>query len=310
METGKIITANESKFTAGNYSEALTAFTVGWSDPENIAKILDFIAPPIPVGRRFEFKRSKNAQSFYSESDDVRSIGAEFKRVRYDGESVNEKTINKGLTIRVDHDEVAGDDWQERYVQMLMQRLLRNELRRAITALDTIAESGDEEAEWTGSANPDADIRAMLMAAADKSGVRPNRLLFGESAWDMRMTCLESQNSAVAFKAAAAAQSEIAAKFLLDGCEVLSSRYQSSPSEKIQILGKSVYAFFAQNTISKDEASNLKRFYTPMEEGSAFRVYCDEHAKFTDLTVEHYSSIVATSELGVRKITVKEGESA
>ena len=306
METEKIITANESKFTAGNYSEALTAFTVGWSDPDNIAEILDFIAPPIPVGRRFEFKRSKNAQAFYSESDDVRAIGAEFKRVRYDGESINEKTINKGLTIRVDHDEVAGDDWQERYVQMLMQRLLRNELRRAVTALDTIAKSDDSETAWSGDANPDADIRAMLMSAGD----RPNRLLFGESAWDLRMTCLESQNSAVAFKAAAAAQSEIAAKFLLEGCKVLSSRYQSSPSEKTQILGKSVYAFFAQNAISKDEASNLKRFYTPMDEGTAFRVYCDEHAKYTDLTVEHYSSIVATSELGVRKITVKEGVSA
>ena len=47
-----------------------------------------------------------------------------------------------------------------------------------------------------------------------------------------------------------------------------------------------------------------------MDEGTAFRVYCDEHAKYTDLTVEHYSSIVATSELGVRKITVKEGVSA
>ena len=139
MENKNIITANENRFTATNYSEALTAFTVGWVDPDNIAKLLDFIARPIPVGRRFEFKRSENAQAFYSENDDVSAIGGEFKRVRYDGESVNEKTLNKGLTIRVDHDEVAGDDWQERYVQMLLQRLLRNELRRAITALDTIA---------------------------------------------------------------------------------------------------------------------------------------------------------------------------
>ena len=80
-----IISANENKFTAGNYSEALTAFTTGWVDPDNISAILDFIAPPVPVGRRFEFKRSDNAQAFFSESDDVRSIGAEFKRVRYDG---------------------------------------------------------------------------------------------------------------------------------------------------------------------------------------------------------------------------------
>jgi len=308
MESENIITANENKFTAGNYSEALTAFTVGWTDPDNIAKILDFIAPPIPVGRRFEFKRSQNAQAFYSENDDVRAIGAEFKRVRYDGESINEKTINKGLTIRVDHDEVAGDDWQERYVQMLLQRLLRNELRRAVTALDTIAKSNESPCVWTTSVNPDADIRDMLMLAANESGVRPNRLLFGESAWDLRMTSLESQNSAVAFKAGAIAQGDLAAKFLLDGCQVLSSRYQSAPSTKTQILGKAIFAFFAQNAVSKDEPSNLKRFYTPMEEGSAFRVYCDEHAKYTDLTVEHYSSIVATSDIGVRKLTVKEGE--
>ncbi len=303
----EIISANENRFSAGNYSEALTAFTVGWVDPENTAKILDFIAPPIPVGRRFEFKKSDNAQAFYSESDDVRAIGAEFKRVSYAGESVNEKTINKGLTIRVDHDEVSGDDWQERYVQMLMQRLLRNELRRAVKALETIAASDNSAKSWNASANPDADIRNMLMLAADQSGVRPNRLLFGESAWDLRMTSLESQNSAVAFKGAAMAKDELAGKFMLDGCEVLSSRYQSAPATKSKILADAVFAFFAQNTLSKDEPSNLKRFYTPTEEGGAFRVYCDEHAKYTDITVEHYSSIVATSALGVRKLTVQKG---
>lgn len=303
----EIISANENRFSAGNYSEALTAFTVGWVDPENTAKILDFIAPPIPVGRRFEFKKSDNAQAFYSESDDVRAIGAEFKRVSYAGESVNEKTINKGLTIRVDHDEVSGDDWQERYVQMLMQRLLRNELRRAVKALETIAASDNSAKSWNAGANPDADIRNMLMLAADQSGVRPNRLLFGESAWDLRMTSLESQNSAVAFKGAAMAKDELAGKFMLDGCEVLSSRYQSAPATKSKILADAVFAFFAQNTISKDEPSNLKRFYTPTEEGGAFRVYCDEHAKYTDITVEHYSSIVATCALGVRKLTVQKG---
>ena len=147
----------------------------------------------------------------------------------------------------------------------------------------------------------------MLMLAADESGVRPNRLLFGESAWDLRMTSLESQNSAVAFKGAAMAKEELAGKFMLDACEVLSSRYQSAPSEKSKILGDSVFAFFAQNSLSKDEPSNLKRFYTPTEEGGAFRVYCDEHAKYTDITVEHYSSIVATSSLGVRKLSVQKG---
>ena len=35
----EITTANENRFSAGNYSEALTAFTVGWADPENTSKL-------------------------------------------------------------------------------------------------------------------------------------------------------------------------------------------------------------------------------------------------------------------------------
>ncbi len=304
----QINTATENKFTASTFSSALTQYSTAWKEFAPLMEQLDFIAPAIPVGRRFEFKRSNNAQAFYSETDDVRAIGSEFKRVRYDGESVNEKTLNKGLTIRVDHDEVAGVDWQERYVEILVTRLLRNELRRAISALDTISLGGTPATNWNSASNPDGDIRTMISAAADSSGVRPNRLLFGEAAWDLRMTVYESQNNAVAFKAGAMSQSELAAKFLLESCSVMSSRYQSAPNQKSQIVGSSIYAFYAQNTISKDEPSNLKRFYTPTEDG-AFRVYCDEHAKYTDLTVEHYSSIIATSELGARKLTVQEGDS-
>ncbi len=301
--TQNITLANESRFNAATFSEALTIFSSGWKDPSNIEAILDFIAPGVPVGRRFEFKRSDNAEAFYSESDDIRAIGAEFKRVQYQGETVNEKTFNKGLTIRIDHDEVVGEDWQERYTQMLLQRLLRNELRRAIAALDSIA-MPHETSNWSGNANPDSDIRIALNLAANESGVRPNKILFGESAWNKRMTCLEEQQTAVAFKSGAMLKDELAAKFLLEGCEVLSSRYQQNASTKKEILGDTVFAFYSSGVISKDEPSNLKRFYTPMENGSPFRVYCEEHAKYTDITVEHYSTIAATSNLGVAKLTI------
>jgi len=291
---------NENRFKASTYSVALTAYSAGWQDKENIAGILDFIAPPIPVGRRFEFKRSNNAQAFYSENDDVRSIGGEFKRVQYTGESINEKTLNKGLTIRVDNDEVVGDNWQERYTAMLMQRLLRNELKRAISALSTIAESSD--ATWTKDSNPDGDLRELLVDCADISGVRPNRVLFGEAAWNMRLSALEAQTSSMA--ATAFNPDELATKLLLEGCKVVSARYQNTMESKASIIKDEVFAFFAQDGISKDEASNLKRFFTPSEEGTMFKVYCDEHAKYTDITVEHYSSIVASSNLGVRKLNV------
>ncbi|MBR6389152.1 MAG: hypothetical protein IKS15_03435 [Opitutales bacterium] len=298
-----ITPANQNKLNASTYSEALTAFTVGWQD-SGAAKILDFVAPAIPVGRRFEFKRADNAEAFYSESDDLRAIGSEFKRVRYSGESVNEKTLNKGLTMRVDHDEVADDGWQERYTQILLQRLLRNELRRAVLALETVAKANGSPSVWDSSANPDSDIRAMLSACADESGVRPNKILFGEDAWAMRLDSLESQSTAVALRASSLTPAELAAKFLLEGCEVMSARYQQTPAQKAKIASNKIFAFSAFGGVSKDEPSNLKRFYTPSSEGTAFKVYLEEHAKYTDITVEHYSTIVAASTLGVRALEV------
>lgn len=298
----KIAVANESRFNATHYSEPLTAFTVGWKDPEQLDELLEFIAPRVNVGRRFEFKRAENAEAFFSETDDIRAIGSAFKRVEYSGDSVTAKTYNKGLTMRIDHDEVYGDDWQERYVQILLQRLLRNELRRAISALDTAAT--DSAHVWDTAGAPDADIRTALIAATDDSGVRPNRLLFGEAAWDLRAAAYEAQDNAGAFSSLALDPQSLARKLLVDGVRIAGARYQDTDTSKDGIVGSNVYAFFEQNAVSKDEPSNLKRFVTPTEGSDGFRVYVEESSKFTDLTVEHYSTVIATSSLGVRKLTV------
>ncbi|MGE9296384.1 MAG: hypothetical protein ACQKBV_08885 [Puniceicoccales bacterium] len=297
----EIHAANESRFNAAHFSEALTAFTVGWQDPENLSALLDFVAPPVPVGRRFEFKRADNAEAFFSEADDIRAIGSAFKRVEYNGETVQAKTLNKGLTVRVDHDEISTDDWEERTVQILLQRLLRNELRRAITAIDAAATNANKT--WDNAANPDGDLRSMLIAAADESGVRPNRLILGEGAWDLRAAAYETQETAGANAGASFTLDDLARKLFLDSARVFSARYQSSASAKSAVVGNAVYAFYGQQALSKDEPSNIKRFVTPTDGGS-FRVFREEHTKYTDITVEHYSNVIATSDLGVRKLTI------
>lgn len=307
LESGIVHAANESRFSSAHYSEPLTAFTVGWQDPQQLENLLDFIAPQVPVGRRFEFKRATNAEAFYSESDDVRAIGSAFKRVEYSGDSVNEKTLNKGLTIRVDHDDIAGDDWQERYVQLLMQRLVRNELRRAISALDSAASNTAVTWPIDGTAhNPDKDIRTALQSAADASGLRPNRILMGETAWDIRANSFDAQDNAGAFRAAGMLPEELARKLFVEEVRIMSPRYQSASSSKSAILGSALYAFFAQAALTKDEPATLKRFVTPTAQGSTFGVYLEEHAKFTDLSVEHYSNIVVTSNIGVEKLTISD----
>ncbi|MDR0428486.1 MAG: hypothetical protein LBG86_00405, partial [Puniceicoccales bacterium] len=290
-EKSVICIANEARFTSANYSEPLTAFTVGWKDPENIEALLDFVAPAIPVGKRFEFKKSDNAQAFLSESDDVRSIGSSFKMVDFNGTSVMARTFNKGLTVRVDHDDVIGDDWQERYVQLLLRRLYRNELRRAIAALNASTTPINKIWGGDGSLNPDGDIRLALSSAADITGIRPNRIIFGEGAWDTRSNTYDGQSTSAAMRAATLSMNDLSRKLFVDEIRVFGARYQISENSKAKIVGNDVYLFYTQNNITKDEPANIKRFLTPID-GSNFRVYVEEHSKFTDLTVEHYSNII------------------
>lgn len=307
QDCGLVCAANEARFSAANYSEPLTAFTIGWKDSEKIEELLNFVAPSIPVARRFEFKVADNSESFLAETDDIRSIGSAFKRIEFTGTSVTSKTYNKGLTIRVDHDDVAGDDWQERYVQLLLQRLYRNDLRRAISALSGNAVS--QSYTWsrtTGTPNPDADVRTELEAATNITGIRPNRVIFGEGAWDIRSDAYDFQNNAGANRAAGLSPDELARKLFVDEVRVMGARYQDI-SSKTAILGNEIYLFYAKNDIMKDEPANIKRFVTPIDGGGTFRVYVDEHSKFSDITVEHYSNIVITSANGIRKLEVSAG---
>src|SRR5215471_6834255 len=94
---GQICLANESRFNSAFFSEPLTTYAAGWRDPNNLEALLDFLAPPVQVGRRFEYKQADNSESFLSDTDDMRAIGADSKRVEYNGSTVQDKTCNKGL---------------------------------------------------------------------------------------------------------------------------------------------------------------------------------------------------------------------
>ena len=139
-EAGQILFANDSRFMETYFSEPLTNYAVGWRDPNNIEATLNFIAPPVAVGRRFEWKKAANAEEFLSEVvDDQRAIGSDFKRVEFTAADVTDKTINKGLTYIADLDNISGPNWQNDKVAKLLRRLYRNELRRGITAISAAA---------------------------------------------------------------------------------------------------------------------------------------------------------------------------
>jgi len=293
--------ATENQFNQNNYSEALTQFAQNWKDSENIESLLNFIAPKVPVSRRFEYKKSDTDQIFCSETDDLRTSGSNFKHIEFSGSMVQAKTLNKGLTVRVDADDIVGEDWEERYVHLLMKRLFRNELRRAVSALKTNANIVEKT--WTQDSQPDVDIREVLLQNGQEHGFYPNRLLFGELAWYLRQDCYALQNNAGARISSEMSRENLSEKLLVEDIKLLKKQHLGIQGN--EIAGNEIFAFYAQNGLLKDEPSNIKRFITPSEEGYLFRVYVENHTKFTDITVEHYSNIVVTSKTNITQLNVK-----
>ncbi len=306
LRPGLVCVANDSRLVESFFSEPLTAFAVGFRDPENVEAELEFVAPAVPTGRRFEWKKASNAEEFYSETDDIRAIGSDFKRVSYAGTDVTDKTHDKGLTLRVDLDQVADQpNWREVNIGRLMRRIFRNDYRRAVTVLAAAANNTAKTWDTTSLKDPDYDVLSQLSTVSDKSGIRANRVLFGETAWTKRLLALRAQNLKGQGDSASLTPQELAAWLMVDEVRISKARYSSSATARTQIVNNLILMFFAESGQSPEDASNVKRFVSQVEGGGTVRVYEQQvSSKLVDLTVEHYSNIVVTSTTGIEKFTV------
>jgi hypothetical protein len=310
---GQIALANDTLFAQGNVDIELTNYAVGWRDPSDLEAELNFLFPPVQVTDRFSYRSFVNAEEFLldEEDTDLRSIGGDFGFVeQYHNTESESRTLNKGLAIRIDHDQVKNQsNWRERAVGRLRSRLLRLDLRRAV-ALATAA-AVNSPVVWdkaTGApgvltADPDMDINDNKSSAADISGISPNRLYIGETAWNYRWAAYRSQNNAGGYASAAQTPDMVGATLGFQRTLKSQSRYQSAAAAKSQFLGNKVMMFLGDDGLGQEDPSNFKNFWSPCVDGQRFRVWTMELMKFTIFVVEHYSRPTVTSTLGIRQLT-------
>lgn len=307
LEHGAVALANAARFVEAHFSQPLTTYAAGWRDPSNLEAELEFFAPRVPVTRRFEYSEAINAEEFLSETvDDIRGIGADFKRVEYGSTKVDAKTDNRGLTMRVDLDQVAEKSgWQEMYTAKLIRRLRRGALRRAVVLLATAATNTAKTWDTTAGKDPDQDVLSELVTGTTASGIRPTRVGYGETAWAKRVLAHRAQSSAGGFGSAAMTEAQLAAWLAVDQVYKSTARYQSGAAAKTEVVANLVLMFTAMSGADTEDPSNIKRFVSPTESGGDLRVYVNQvSAKLFDITVEHYDAIKITSTLGIRKFTV------
>ncbi|MBL9187919.1 MAG: hypothetical protein JNK23_10600 [Opitutaceae bacterium] len=304
LAPGVIALVNDTRLTGATYNESLTQFSVGYRDPENLLAAADYIAPPVPVSRRFDWKKTDNVKDFLTETDDERAIGAGFKRVEYSGTEQQAKTRNRGLKYILDRDEDGGATTEEQIVAMLQQRIIRNKYRRAITALAAVA-AGDA-AIFNTTTQPDELIKAALATAQLETGIYPNRGLIGLAAWNLRSAAYAGADKAGAFAGLTKNAATVAGDLFLDDLRVDKAIYQSGANAKSRIVPQSFFGFHGRDGLMKDDPSTLKQFYTPAD-GKRWRVLrklTGDGDKFVEIVVEHYEIIVATSPIGVARLNV------
>ena len=311
-ETGKVYLANEGAVSSQFLSEALTQYSVGWTSPEGKLETLLRVltGEPIVVSKRFEFRKMDNAKAFASvENDqDVRAIGADFKRVTVQGSIVDSHTVSKGLTLRIDRDELNDDpEAEQKAVAYLKTLLLRGEIIRAFTGLSGAATGGNAiSSTWgTGANAADADavVVGHLQTLADDSGLLPNRAFYGATAWSKRFTTLRAASTSAVAASATLTPEQLAGLLGVDSVHVCNERYQAASGKSTLLSNNLVLLFNAQSSGIKDDPSNIKRFVTKVK-GADFAVFREEKPAGVDVTVAHQSVIVITSSLGIGKITV------
>jgi hypothetical protein len=146
-------------------------------------------------------------------------------------------------------------------------------------------------------------MRAACDASHLASGIYPNRAFVGSLANSYLFSVLEAKDGVIG---GIRNLQDVADRLTLESAMVGRSVYSTKlgTGNKTRVLGADIYFYFAQDGLTTEDPSAIKRFVSPCENGSDFGVYIAESAKFVEITVEHYSQIVATGALGIQKLTV------
>lgn len=303
---GVIMAANDANFDGAHLSEPLTEFIADTPDDEGLDTLIEQACPSVPVGRAFTYRKHDTLESFQAaiNDEDIREIGGEFPVIRLTGTQENGRTANKGLTIILDNDQ-GGEDpaVQQRAITNLRNRLLRTELYR----LEALLEANDTATtpNWGATntaADPDGDLMSAINLSGDARGIDANTVLYGGGAWVTRFLSLGIGSNAARHQTRNMTPQQLAQLMMVERLAIAKFRRQSTAAAKTKIVGDKVFAYYTKAGAMTNDASNVKRFITPVAGGGTFRVYIEPVLKRTKVTLEHYSTIDLTSSLGIRKI--------
>lgn len=307
VPTGIVAMANARAFESVYYDEPLTNYTVGGWDRDPLQELLEFYAPAVPSPDRFTYKEADHADSFLQVANEevIRAMGGRFGQLTPARMTeVHEVLDEKGLTIAVDRREIEENPLAEEAATDRIRRiLLRTELKMAIELL--IAASVNTGKVWNTDAgkDPDMDVSEELLDVENTVGLRPTRVGYGSIAWSKRQLAFRAQNNAGGYASASWSPSQLSDFLGINALAFTESRYRDAANSLATYIGGLVLMFHASSGLTRDDASNIKRF-TGKVAGADMAVFRQEFPRTVEITVAHKSKTRITSTLGIRRFTI------
>ena len=310
---GEIVAVNAASTFAASLAQDISGYLAALPSTDESAS-LDLIAPPTQTADFFQFAKADDL-AYLTEADDsdIRSVGANFKRIQMSGSLVTDATLQKGLTMRVDHRALARVNgvivpgWENRTAASLKNRLVRAEKVRALSVID--AASNNTPVNWSTTpqtANPDGDIRHMAERSRIDTGMPTTTLMIGSSAQQARQDAYEAgertnntTNHAGYTMEQLANYAQVKQAFVETGVKM-----QKKGATKVVTLGNVAYTYSAQQDASLEDPSNIKRCWSPTMSGGMWMVFVQESSAWTDITVFHQSKVIIPITLGIEKLTI------
>lgn len=307
---GQVCLANDSLFSQATFSQEVTTFGIGYTDPNRnkLMELLNFIAPT-RNGPRNAIVTVYDEDEPFEAVDPAkvkRELLADFPEVKQrTSTKTTRKLANRGLTLVLDNDQLKDKpNWQAMHAAWLMDLLARASIIEAVALFRAMSPSS--AVVWDSLANPDMDVKSTnISVLAPVTGFKANRALIGEEATLLRQLAYESRNDAGGYAGAAMLTDEqIATRMGLDRVRTNAERYNNSGS-KDAFIANSLFLFTAQDQESPEDSSNIVRHVSNADFGGGnYATYIEQRLKKTLITVENYELLAVQHTTGAAELTV------
>jgi len=297
-----------------SFNPTLTVYAQGVG-AELSSATAEAFAPTVRVPSTVGQYKSFSAKNMFQVYDTSRALGGGAKRIDFAATDPTYNCQPQALEIAIDDAERdgAGDNQsllEQWKTKTLLQSAILGHEDKVVTLAKTLAATGSVGA-WTTSTNKPVDeIDAQIEAIVTATGIMPNRIVFGITAWRIFKSQANVINRFPNAAKIGLTTEQAAGLFLNPAMEVMvdsaskdTAKFGAAAS-KSSLLGSEVFIFIASSAPTPYDPSWMKTFSGGQGSVEAVRMYRDEAARSDVLAVDWSEDIQIVGSICAKRITV------